>query len=573
MVAMTILSFLEFFCLLSAFTTCALGFFVFAKNPGSRINRLFLAAMIGASYWALGEFFIWQAGTLEGTWFWLKASAFWPVVVVLTVHFVLALTDHPLAEPGKPRLLLTALYVLAIGFSFIGVFTDAMYDVVFRPGAGYVYIAKNMDLPYLSASIFIVIVMFWAIVAGASTWRSAKRGKKQRQVQFVCAGILTAVTFGALSGVILPAAGIFLPNLVFIGIVIFSLFITYAITRYGLFTLSTETAIPDILRTMPDGLLLVRPDGRIIATNAATAGILHTPDNELAGRLVSAFIPEEAYTGIMEAIHDRGIVLDYEVLLDKERGTVVSIAGSQVIDPGGESAGIVLIVRDISSRKEQERELRVANEKISLVTRLTRHDINNLVTALAGYLLLLEECQTGSPGDEYVRTTLTLVDRISRQLRFSSEFLNIGTYKPDWQSLENLVSRAESDLPHDGVTITTDLPPVEIYGDPLWVKVVYNILENAIRHGIHISKIAVSARPDATGDLLITIEDDGGGVPVKDKDEIFKYGVGKHTGLGLAFTRDILMETGITIAETGTEGIGARFEIRVPASSWRSAGL
>ncbi len=568
---MMLLTFLEFFCLLSAFTTCAIGFFVFAKNPSSRINCLFLAAMIGASYWAIGEFFIWRAVTAEGIWFWLKASAFWPVVIVLTVHFVLALTEHPLAQPGKPGLFLTSLYVLAIGFSLIGMFTDAMYDVVFRQGTGYVYMAKTMDLPYIAVSTFIVIVMFWAIAAGIFAWKSAGSNKKRRQVQFVCAGILTAVSFGALSGAILPLLGIYLPNLVFIGIVLFSLFITYAITHYGLFTLSAETAIPDILRTMPDALLLIRPDGRIIATNPSAAGILRTSEKTLEGRLVSACIPEASWAEIREAIRGKGLVLDFEVVLDQKSRTVVSIAGSQVTDPGGEPAGIVLILRDISSRKEQERALRVANEKISLVTRLTRHDINNLVTALSGYLLLLDESCKQPPGNEYVRTSLTLVDRISRQLRFSSEFLNIGTYQPGWQSLGNLVSRAENDLPHEGIAITADIPPVEIYGDPLWVKVVYNILENAVRHGVGITRIKITASMPVNGELVITFEDDGGGVQPQDKFRIFEYGVGKHTGLGLAFSRDILMETGITIAETGTPGAGARFEIHIPPVSWRYA--
>jgi len=65
---MLIFTILVYFCLLTAFITISLGVFVYAKNPGSPINRQFLAVMLAATYWALGEFLIWHTGTYEGMW-------------------------------------------------------------------------------------------------------------------------------------------------------------------------------------------------------------------------------------------------------------------------------------------------------------------------------------------------------------------------------------------------------------------------------------------------------------------------------------------------------------------------
>jgi PAS domain S-box-containing protein len=560
---------LVFFCLLSAFTTCALGFFVYAQDTSSRINRLFLAAMLGASYWALGEFFLWQAGSPEAVRFWLQVSACWPIVIVLTVHFVIVYTRHSSGRPEKLGLLLAALYLPAVLFSLLGIFTDTLYLVRWQAGTGFLY-APDMTRPfYPAAAVFMVLIMLWAISAGWSSWQRANGEREKKQVLLVGLGIAFTIVFGSLSGFILPIFGIQTPNLVFIGIVLFSLIITYAITRYGLFTLSPETAIPDILRTMPDGLLLIATDGRIIAANPAAARLFHQEENALSGQPAAAILPEPSYTAIMAAIREQGTFLDLEAVIDPAASRVVSIAGSEVVDPSGQSAGIVLIIRDISLRKKEERSLRVANEKISLVTRLTRHDISNLVAALAGYLLLLEDLEPAPPGDAYVRTSLDLVDRISRQLRFSGEFLAIGTFQPDWQSLGNLIARAANDLPHEGVTISTQVPQVEIFADPLSIKVVYNLLENALRHGKMLTRIAITASEKEDGTLAVIFEDDGQGIPAREKEQIFQYGVGKHTGLGLAFTRDILAVTSITIRETGTEGRGARFEILIPPSSWR----
>lgn len=53
------------------------------------------------------------------------------------------------------------------------------------------------------------------------------------------------------------------------------------------------------------------------------------------------------------------------------------------------------------------------------------------------------------------------------------------------------------------------------------------------------------------------------------KKHIFSREVGKNTGLGLFLAREILAITGITIEETGTEGKGAQFIMRIPEGKYR----
>ncbi|MDD1693264.1 MAG: PAS domain-containing protein [Methanoregula sp.] len=556
------------FCLLSAFTTCALGFFVLAKDQKSTIAHIFFACMLGATYWALGEFFIWQAGSFDGVLFWLKVSSLWPFVITLAAHFIFAYTDNPLARPEKWPVLVACLYIPATIFSVIGIFTDT-YLVQYQAGTGYVYMPDVSSPVFQVECIFLILIMLSAICAGYVAWIHAGNEKKKKQVRLICLAIATTIFFGMLSGILLPVFQVYTPNSLFVGLFLFSVIITYAINRYGLFTLSTETAIPYILSTMPDGVIIIAMDGRIISANASAARIFSVPEKDLPGRTASRFIPEPVFGTVMTTILEQGTVLDLEAVLDPKENIVASIAGSLVREPEGQPAGIVLIVRDISSRKRQEQALRQATEKISLVSQLTSHDINNLVTGLSGYLSLLEEINTSPPGDSYVRITRELVEKISNNLQFSSEFLHLGTFQPDWQPLAFLVSEAANDLSHEGIKITVDLPPVEVYVDPLSVKVFYNLFDNALRHGNNLTMINISAVERHDGALIIVVEDDGDGIPDGEKERIFQYGVGKHTGLGLAFSRNILEVTGMTITETGSAGKGARFEILVPKSSWR----
>ncbi|MFA4826151.1 MAG: response regulator [Methanoregula sp.] len=73
-------------------------------------------------------------------------------------------------------------------------------------------------------------------------------------------------------------------------------------------------------------------------------------------------------------------------------------------------------------------------------------------------------------------------------------------------------------------------------------------------------------------DLIISCEDDGVGIAQECRPRLFERGFGKHTGLGLYLSREILAITRMTITENGEPGCGARFEISVPEGGWRIAG-
>ncbi len=60
---------------------------------------------------------------------------------------------------------------------------------------------------------------------------------------------------------------------------------------------------------------------------------------------------------------------------------------------------------------------------------------------------------------------------------------------------------------------------------------------------------------------ILTSEDDGQGVPLDEKEKIFRKGYGKGTGLGLFLSKEILSITGISIREIGEPGKETRLEM------------
>jgi len=557
------------FCAVSAFITYGLGIYVFAQSPSSTVNRLFLALTLTATYWALGEYLIWHSAGYDSYLFWLKASSRWPFAVAFTIHFTLAFTGHPFAGEKRRDTLLATLYLPAALIALIGLSTDLIYTVELLPGAGYAYLPAGSPV-YPATRLYILLAVGGGIYAGISAWRRALTTRIRRQNQLITLGIAAVVGFGTLSGLVLPALGIHTVNLVFIGVVVFSLLIAYAVHRHGMFTLSPQTAVPDILRMMPDGLILADTDGRIVTVNASAAEIFGVAESELPGQPVVRFVPETAFSAIRTALLKEGRVSDLEAVPGGRQGSVVSISGTLVRNPDGEPAGVILIVRDITGRKTAETALRTANQKLSLLSQVTCHDIGNDVTGLAWYLSLLKEDRTHPDAGMYLSHSVEIVESIKKHLEFSREYQMIGAYQPVWQPLEPMITGAVGCIPRSDIEISIRVAPVEIYADPLAPKVAYNLLENALRHGgERITRIRITTGEEPDGTLVVAFEDDGEGIPNDDKERIFRYGYGRNTGFGLAFARDILSVTDIGIRETGTAGRGARFEILVPPRAWR----
>jgi signal transduction histidine kinase len=131
-----------------------------------------------------------------------------------------------------------------------------------------------------------------------------------------------------------------------------------------------------------------------------------------------------------------------------------------------------------------------------------------------------------------------------------------------------MVKNAADQLDLQGVQIDVHLGNTEIFADSMIKKVFYNLIDNALRHGDHVTRIVFSSRETAEG-LLIVCEDTGIGIPPQDKTQIFNKGFGRDSGLGLFLIREILSITGISIRETGDYGTGARFEMLIPKGDYR----
>jgi PAS domain S-box-containing protein len=157
------------------------------------------------------------------------------------------------------------------------------------------------------------------------------------------------------------------------------------------------------------------------------------------------------------------------------------------------------------------------------------------------------------------------------QILFIREYLTIGMHKPSWQSLSDTILSATSRYPSSQFRWVPATLHIDVYADPLLEHVFSNLFENAIRHARGITEVTIKGEETGRG-FVITVKDTGCGIPLEEKETVFRRRFSENTGSCLYLTREILAVTGITIRESGEPGLGACFEITVPPAACRPAG-
>ncbi len=215
--------------------------------------------------------------------------------------------------------------------------------------------------------------------------------------------------------------------------------------------------------------------------------------------------------------------------------------------------------------KERTEDLEKANRKLSILGSITRHDTLNQMSVLAGWLGLAKETVTNEAAREYLDKAMGASEKIGSYLEFSREYEKIGVKTPEWLSLsESFVSSAYG-METRGIEMVDDTKGYEVLADPMFPKVLRNLMENSLKHGRNVSRINISAEETPDG-LLIAYEDDGVGISKERKSAIFE----SRTAHGLYLASEILAITEIQIQEVGEPGEGVRFEMLVPPSRYRS---
>ncbi|MXR50929.1 PAS domain S-box protein [Halovenus sp. WSH3] len=225
------------------------------------------------------------------------------------------------------------------------------------------------------------------------------------------------------------------------------------------------------------------------------------------------------------------------------------------------------IMRDISERVEQQRELERQNERLEQFASLVSHDLRDPLQAAKATTAVAKA------GDEEALEELDEIhDRMERLiedvLSLAKQGQAVGETEP--VDLREVSERAWSTADTDGATLTFGESLPTVSADPERLEALFgNLFRNAVEHGRSSAAddpatLTVEIGPLADGEGFY-VADDGTGFGDTDADQLFEYGYTTNedgTGFGLSIVAEIAEAHGWEISATESASGGARFEVR-----------
>lgn len=335
---------------------------------------------------------------------------------------------------------------------------------------------------------------------------------------------------------------------------------------------SSEERYRSIFSNNHSVMLIISPDtGAILDANPAACsyyGYTHEELTHMDITRINCLSRDEIFQEMERARkEERNFFYFRHRLASGEIREVEVHSGPIVLD---QAQVLYSIIHDITDKKRIEDALVTANKKLNMLSSITRHDILNVLTALTGYLEFAATETSIEEARIFIQKSQVAARSIRHHIEFTRDYQDLGSKEPVWHDIRAVLKNSAALVNTRQVSIEFDTDTrLVVLADPLLLKVIYNLMENAIRHGGTVTRITSSWSRNPDHSLSWIIEDDGVGIPPSMKKHIFSREVGKNTGLGLFLAREILAITGITIEETGTEGKGAQFTMRIPEGKYR----
>ena len=282
--------------------------------------------------------------------------------------------------------------------------------------------------------------------------------------------------------------------------------------------------------------------------------------NEMVGNSLFDFIFPEDQPLIQENLKKtveagHGSSTPFRILDKWQNVHWLEVNATVILDPLRKCTGFQGMFRDITERHLALTAISLANKKLNIMYNITRHDILNKITVLFGLVDMTKMNPSPVEREQFLNEITDTGKTIYRQIALTRDYQEVGVKSPQWNPMKEIISTAFSNFPGTGIRFTSTVKDLEIYADPLIEKVIYNLIDNAIRYGKKLTVISFSTQCSEDG-LELICEDDGVGIDNDVKEKIFERGFGNNTGLGLFLIREILMITGITIRKPVNRGKG-----------------
>jgi PAS domain S-box-containing protein len=358
---------------------------------------------------------------------------------------------------------------------------------------------------------------------------------------------------------------------------------------------SRASELEAVLESMTDGVLLVDEAGQITSANSAAASILGRAPGELVQAMLPAVLPPlrssdqgdeveppsppEMVRRLRAEAGERELVGEID---DAER-----VLALLAVPAGGESTATVIVMRDVTDRRNSEERAAQA-EKLRALGQLASgvaHDVNNLLAAVLGRSELARlEVERGQIDPARLLEALSQIEQAAedgaRTVRRIQEFARVRTHaevavvdlaklardtveltRPGWRDTAQAGGRP--------IAVEVDLEPnLLVAAEPLELReVLTNLILNAVDAMPRGGRLRVVGR--RTGEMVrVQVSDTGIGmsraVSRRAFEPFFTTKAEGGTGLGLAVCYGIVRRRGGHLTVESVPDGGTTFTIDLP---------
>jgi PAS domain S-box-containing protein len=336
-----------------------------------------------------------------------------------------------------------------------------------------------------------------------------------------------------------------------------------------------------VIDLIPDPLFAKNLDDEVLLSNEANAELHGMSPEEIEGKQERAIEPDveniedfDKYRQREVKVVETGEQMTFEEELTGPDGDTYVFKTTRIPfeTAGKEEDAVLSYARDVTDRKEYERELERSNEKLDQFAGVVSHDLRNPLAVAKGYTEALEP-YIDEEGHQLVEEINRSHERMQAMIDELLVLSRTGETidDPEQVVLADVVSESWATVRTDGVDIELEVPDaVTIEADETLFKHVFeNLVRNAVDHNdppltIRVGMLEDLDATDRTTAAGFFIADDGDGIPKDDRNDIFEHGYttdDEGTGFGLSIVADIVDAHGWDIDVTEGEDGGARFEI------------
>src|SRR5687767_11739709 len=346
-----------------------------------------------------------------------------------------------------------------------------------------------------------------------------------------------------------------------------------------------------VIDSLLSGLISTDAEGRVLTFNRGASTITGLPQDQVVGSDVCEVLqlPVHLRSQLASLVDTRSLRADLTYRTSSGRLIDVGVTATPLVFPDG-GVGYLFTFQDVTTIKRLERDGRL-QQRLAAVGEMAAGIAHEIRTPLASMSVSIQVLRQELPLNAEQAQLMDIVLRESDRLNDTIRSF-LAYAKPQRSAMARLdvrqvveetarLLRNSSDV-RDDHTIDVDAPL-----EPVWYdadehqlrQITWNLATNGLRAMASGGRLVIATAIDrhtSGGEVVLSVQDQGCGIPADQLDEIFqpfRSSFQRGTGLGLAIVHRIVTDYNGSIQVSSTVGVGTTVRARLPLHPAASEAL